>query len=195
MNHWQGQSVTFSTSGATEDRGYAVYKVVTYNPADPQPAETYFPTCANYVWAVLQEVGAKTTDDYGKVDPPNWPSDTPSPTDYQWGDKPRLTWTPGKSSIFSLSEVQPGDVLQFRNVTDDNEQHTTIVVANRGKGKLEVLEQNTNGRTFVTLDTLDFNDYKARPEAQGGVQAVWVYQPVFKPGYPDGIGAPGSAPQ
>src|SRR5262249_27438004 len=99
--HWQGQSVTFSTSGAALVNGITVYQVLTYSRGSG-PDGPSSPTCANHVWAPLQPVGAKTTDQYGKVDPPNWPGDTPSPTNYQWGDKALVTWIPGKSAVSDL---------------------------------------------------------------------------------------------
>jgi hypothetical protein len=145
--------------------------VVIYDKRDRPPDGAFFPACANFVWAALQFVGAKTTADFGKVDPPNSPPNTPSPTDYVWGDLV-LTYNPGTHNVSSLSAVQPGDVLQFRNVTSGNEQHTSIVATNPVNGQFQVLQQNYNYQTWVTEDSENFNLYSTG--------TVWVYRPVAK---------------
>jgi hypothetical protein len=165
-----GQSVTLDKNPG---------QVVIYNPSDPQPDNALFPSCANFVAAALQSVGAKTTADFGVVDPPGLPPNQPSPTNYVWGDLV-LTFRPKIDAVSSLSAVQPGDVLQFRHVADGFEQHTAIVVSNLGHGRLLVVQQNANGRTWVTsvappgvpADVHDFNTFT------GGT--VWVYRPVAK---------------
>ena len=128
------------------------------------------------MWAALLSVGAKTTGDFGVVDPPNWPANTPSPVDYVWGQLV-LTYHPGPGANAgaALANLQPGDVLQFRNVAVTGgqiTQHTAIVARNNGGGSLDVVEQNYNHQTFVTADTLDLS------AMTGGT--VWAYRPVPK---------------
>jgi hypothetical protein len=167
-----GQSVTLGTAGPD-----GKFPVVIYDKSAPPPKGAFFPACANFVWAALQTVGAKTTGDFGVVDPPGWPANTPSPTDYKWGDTPVLTFHPKSSPISDLSAVKPGDVLQFREVGTKFgpiHQHTAIVVANLGNGRLRVVQQNFAFQTWVTSDpTLDVHDFNTY---SGGT--VWVYRPV-----------------
>jgi hypothetical protein len=170
-----GNSVTFDSQTG---------QIVIYNHTKPAPANALYPACANFVWAALQSVGAKTTADFGVVDPPgSTSSNQPSATDYVWGDRV-MTFHPGSDDVSSLSAVKPGDVLQFRNVgiwdrgtlVGTITQHTAIVVANLGNGRLQVVQQNFNFQTWVTsdpnLDVHDFNTY--------GGGTVWVYRPVAK---------------
>jgi hypothetical protein len=162
-----GKSVTMSVTPDGKN-----LQVVIYDRGAIPPDGAFFPACANFVWADFLTIGAKTTADYGLVDPPNSPPNTPSPTDYRWGD-PVLTFRPGIDAVSSLIVVQPGDVFQYRNVTSDNEQHTALVAATLMNGQFQILQQNFNFQTWVTLDLEDFNPY-----TQG---TVWVWRPVAKP--------------
>jgi hypothetical protein len=155
-------------------------QIVIYNHNSPAPANALYPACANFVWAALQTVGAKTTADFGVVDPPgSQSSNQPSATNYVWGDLV-LTYHPKIDKVSSLSAVKPGDVLQFRDVGTSFgipiTQHTAIVVANPGNGRLRVVQQNFNGQTWVTSDpTMDVHNFNTY---SGGT--VWVYRPVAK---------------
>jgi hypothetical protein len=157
-----GKSVTFGRAG----------EVVIYDKGAIPPAGALFPACANFVWADFLTIGAKTTADFGVVDPPGLPPNKPSPTNYVWGDLV-LTFRPGIDSIFWLNLVQPGDVFQYRNVTSDDEQHTALVAMTTMNGTFMIYQQNFNNQTWVTFDPEDFNPYKSG--------TVWVYRPVAKP--------------
>jgi hypothetical protein len=153
-----GLSVTLGSPGADGKP-----TVVIYDPPGPAPAGALFPWSENFVWAALQTVGAKTAGDPGHA---------------VWGDR-LLTYKPGADNVASLSAVRPGDVLQFQDVGTPSGHivmHTAIVVANLGGGRLLVVQQNFNGRAWVssdpTQDVHDFNTYR------GGT--VWVYRPVAK---------------
>jgi hypothetical protein len=152
-----------------------------HNGKPPDKSDPEFPACANFVWAALEKIGAKTTADFNVVDPPGLPPDKPSMTDYKWGD-PVLTFHPKVSPISDLSAVQPGDVLQFRNPTPGIVQHSAIVLANLGNGRLLVAQQNFNLQTWVTADpTLDVHDFNTFTNKDG---TVWVYRPVASPAGP-----------
>src|SRR5512144_522518 len=92
--------------------------------------------CFDLVDQALQNAGAKTASDFGPVT---------KNADYVWG------------TAVSLADVQPGDVIQFRDYrydrtidtesatdTDFQERphHTAIVETVDGDGALTVLEQN-----------------------------------------------------
>ncbi len=92
--------------------------------------------CFDLVDQALRNAGAKTASDFGKVT---------HDADYIWG------------KAVSLSEVQPGDIIQFRNYQYDRTietdsgtstdmqnrpHHTAIVETVDGDGALTVLEQN-----------------------------------------------------
>jgi hypothetical protein len=153
-----GQSVTLGGPGADGKPA-----VVIYNPPGPAPAGALFPSSENFVWAALQTVGAKTAGNPGNP---------------VWGDRV-LTYRPGADSVSSLSVVRPGDVLQFQDVRTPSGpivMHTAIVVANLGSGRLLVVQQNFNGRAWVTSDpTQDMHDFNTY---SGGT--VWVYRPVAR---------------
>lgn len=123
--------------------------------------------CAHLVIAALNAAGAKTTIDYGSSGPEK---------DYVWG-------TP----VAKYNDAQPGDLLQFRDVRIKSEilvngqkrirtafisHHSSIVLKNLGKGKLQVLEQNVNGVKTVRVSDWNLADQ------QGG--KIWIYRPEKK---------------
>jgi hypothetical protein len=141
------------------------------------PGLTY--SCANFVAWVLHQTGAKSTENYGISGPnPN--------LNYVWGQLVVQHNASGPLSAFNA--VQPGDVIQFRNValtlktthpngswstrTVTMQQHTAIVAQNQGNGRFVVLEQNYNHQSFVTRDPLNLSGMTSG--------TVWVYRPVAK---------------
>lgn len=110
--------------------------------------------CYDLVNAALRAAGAKTAADFGEITPD---------ADYVWG-------TP-----VSLTDLRPGDVIQFRNydftrtvVTQtatetrteetggDRPHHTAIVERVGAGGEVSVLEQNAPEGSAVTRATLYF---------------------------------------
>jgi hypothetical protein len=177
-----GQSVTLPTTpnkycpdGCPFYNAPVIWTPSSHDPSvpNPKPAGALDPVCANFVWAALQGVGAKTFGDFNQHDST---TGQPSLIDYKWGDLV-LTYKPGKAKVSSLSAVEPGDVLQFRDVGTrfgPIVQHTAIVVRNLGNGRLLVVQQNFANQTWVTSDpTLDVHDFNTY---SGGT--VWVYRPV-----------------
>jgi hypothetical protein len=80
-------------------------------------------------------------------------------TDYVWSQLKALTvtGTGGNGSPRMLygqfAAVRHGDILQFNNAVIDGAksvQHSAIIEANLGSGLFRVLEQNNNGRHYVT---------------------------------------------
>jgi hypothetical protein len=135
-------------------------------------------TCADFAAAALHFAGANSTENYGVsgMDPS---------LDYVWGNL--VLQQQAGASPANFNQVQPGDILQFRNVastvsTSSNgststyswsfPQHTAIVYQNLGNGRLTLLEQNFNEQKFVTVDTIDLSGMTSG--------TVWVYQPVAK---------------
>jgi hypothetical protein len=169
---WQTQATIANT-----DRGLAAIQFGLSNLNQSVVVPGFAPTCANFVIEALAAAGAMSTVDFGVVDPPGQPSGQVSAVDYVWGNL-KLTYHPaGSSTVSALTNVQPGDVLQFRDVNQPAgilpiQQHTAIVYANLGGGKFLVLQQNFAGHAFVTLDVMDLSTMS------GGT--VWVYQPVPK---------------
>jgi hypothetical protein len=123
--------------------------------------------CAELVAEALDKIQAKP---FG-----TWP-DEPSTGDYVWGKK-IATLTKDSPTPTLL----PGTILQFRDVrvvtksgyatfTFKAEQHTLIVEKfNAETGEAYVLEQNSQGRTYVTRDTLNLKGIKAG--------TIWAYTP------------------
>jgi hypothetical protein len=76
----------------------------------------------------------------------------------------------------SFSDIRAGDILQYRDVVFSNgasaSHHTAIVEQNLGNGRLQVLEQNSAGRHFVTRGTIDMMQMTAG--------TIWDYHPVSK---------------
>jgi hypothetical protein len=110
--------------------------------------------CFTLVDGALRGAHAQSAADYGSVTPD---------ADYTWG------------TSVSLSDLQPGDVIQFRDytfhsvvvtdtgssvVTDDIEgerpHHTAIVQSVDGNGAVTVLEQNAPEGSAVTRNQLYF---------------------------------------
>src|SRR5262249_39192991 len=104
-----------TTSSASTDLGTAAIQFGLSNQGKPVTIGTLYPSCANFVIRALDAAGAKTTVDFGKVDPPGWPANTPSPVDYVWGTLVQ-TYYPAPGTASALNSVPPGDVLQFREV-------------------------------------------------------------------------------
>lgn len=107
-----------------------------------------------------------------------WP-DYPDEGDYVWG---RRTATLTAES--HTSQLKPGEVLQFRDVvivtkagnakfTFRAVHHTAVVESYEpGSGLVKILEQNSQGRAYVTRGIIDLN----------GLQTgtIWVYRPQPK---------------
>ena len=126
--------------------------------------------CTALAIKALESVGAKTTHDFGV---------TGIDKDYKWG-----------TEFKKLADVQPGDIVQFRDVvtvtksrkgttTRNYGHHTAIISRNLGKGKFRVYEQNSGGpdtsedeRKKVREDDLDLAG-----KTEG---TVWIYRPVKK---------------
>jgi hypothetical protein len=149
-------------------------------------------TCAEFVDVALRQAGAKSLSDFG-VDGPS------TSLDYIWGNL-TLEYNAG-DSLSQLDQVQPGDVIQLRDVANASgtvvprnaprnpasarsvgsplgpfsspiNQHTAIVEQNLGGGLFTVLEQSSGGHGYVTEDRIDF--------ANMTTGTIWVYQPVHK---------------
>lgn len=133
--------------------------------------------CAALATEALKEAGAKDRQ-----------KDSPNAGDYVWGelvltvefkkDKGKVEPT-GK-----LSEVKPGDVVQFRDTTwltrsgnvismTTATHHTAVVLSvDKGRSVIRTLHQNHNGKKVVQDGTLSLNDLRA-----GWIR---VYRPVAK---------------
>ena len=135
--------------------------------------------CYTLVNRALGAANAKTAKDHGPVSPD---------ADYVWG------------TSVALTEVQPGDVIQFRDytfkrvvVTDDDSgttteelegdrpHHTAIVQSVDGGGAVTVWEQNAPEGSAVTRTQLFFTSGKTTSgnrtttiRVQG---AFWFYRP------------------
>jgi hypothetical protein len=135
--------------------------------------------CFTLADQALGGAGAKSADDFGAVTPE---------TDYVWG------------TSVTLAEVQPGDIIQFRNYRYDREvetrtsreisvdedfqerpHHTAIVERVDGGGALTVLEQNSPDGSPVIRSQLFF----ANRETTSGNRTTkitvrgtfWFYRP------------------
>jgi hypothetical protein len=133
--------------------------------------------CGTLATEALKEAGAKGRQ-----------KDSPNEGDYVWGDliltvefkkdKGRVEPT-GK-----LSDVKPGDVVQFRDAqwvtrsgnvisTTSALHHTAVVLAvDKNRSTIRTLHQNHNGKKVVQEGAIPLNDLKA-----GWVR---VYRPVSK---------------
>jgi hypothetical protein len=129
--------------------------------------------CAVLADQALTISGAKTFWQFG-------PSGSNS--DYVWGT---LVLKAGTGAHVNWSQVQPGDIIQYRNVSVLTQthmgsgtfwsswsatHHTSVVAANLGGGRLQVYEQNVGGHQTVQADTVDFSHM-----TQG---TIWIYKPV-----------------
>jgi hypothetical protein len=103
--------------------------------------------------------------------------DFPDKGDYVWGESIACLETTGRGlkETGNLKDIQPGDVIQFRDVqmngkkpigrghyTKSFTHHTAVVseVENRGR-IVKVYHQNTGGRKFVVEHSLNLDDLKA----------------------------------
>ncbi len=123
--------------------------------------------CADLIAKALDAINAKP---YG-----TW-ADSPSAGDYVWG-KRVATFTRDDET----PKLTPGTILQMRDVklvtksgyatfTFTAQQHTLIIESfNAETGEAKVIEQNSQGRTYVTRDTLNFKGIKSG--------TIWAYSP------------------
>jgi hypothetical protein len=136
--------------------------------------------CFTLADRALSTAGARSASDYGEV--------TPN-TDYVWG------------TVVSLSDLQPGDVVQMRDYRYDREvvvdnpdgsgsnnedfqerpHHTVIVESVEGNGAATVLEQNAPRGSAVRRTTLYFSNSTTTSghrtttvRVQG---TLWFYRP------------------
>lgn len=136
--------------------------------------------CFTLADRALRHAGARSAADYGEIVPD---------ADYVWG------------AAINLSELRPGDVIQFRNyrydrtvdtenpdgsgstTTDHQERphHTAIVERVDGSGAITVLEQNapegapvTRNRLFFTSGTTTSGTQTTTISLQG---TWWFYRP------------------
>ena len=115
--------------------------------------------CAGLAFQALKAAGAKTR---------NGP-DAPQERDYVWGKqvyKMEAT-ADGIKETGKIADVQPGDIIQFRDVNFGGSggfaHHTAIVaeVASAEQAKFEVYQQNAGGKRFCFKTTLHkFKDMK-----------------------------------
>ncbi len=133
--------------------------------------------CGTLAAEALKEVGAKSRQ-----------KDNPNAGDYVWGDLVlTVEFKKDKGKVEStgkLSEVKPGDVVQFRDTTwvtrsgnvistSTATHHTAVVLAvDKNRSVIRTLHQNHNGKKVVQEGTLSLNDLKA-----GWIR---VYRPVAK---------------
>jgi len=131
--------------------------------------------CAALATEAFKEVGAKSRQ-----------KDNPNAGDYVWGDlvlTVEFKKDKGKAeSTGKLSDVKPGDVVQFRDTTwvtrngnvistTTATHHTAVVLTvDKGRSVIRTLHQNHNGKKVVQEGTLSLNDLKA-----GWIR---VYRPV-----------------
>jgi len=136
--------------------------------------------CFSLADGALRNAGARTAEDYGTVAPD---------LDYVWG------------SSVSLADLQPGDVVQFRDYRFDREvetrnadgsftttsdvqerpHHTAIVERVDGGGAVTVLEQNSPDGSPVTRSQLFFSGGTRRSGNRTTTITVqgrfWFYRP------------------
>ena len=131
--------------------------------------------CFSLVDGALRNAGAKTAADFGSVAPD---------LDYVWG------------ASVSLSDVRPGDIIQFRDYrydrtidtatrtdTDFQERphHTAIVERVDGQGAIMVLEQNAPEGSAVRRSQLFFANVGSSSGGRTTTISVqgrfWFYRP------------------
>jgi hypothetical protein len=134
--------------------------------------------CAHLAGAAFKEAGAKPHREF---------PDKPNEGDYVWGELVfGMEFKNGKGSIEgSPTKIRPGDVVQYRDAkfagrrptggtySSSAAHHTAVVSGVSPDGKvITILQQNTNGKRFVTEDVQVLTD----------MQAGWmkVYRPVAK---------------
>src|SRR5438132_5925422 len=103
--------------------------------------------CAGLATQALKAVGARTRGG----------PDSPSKGDYVWGRQVYLLEaTPdGLKEQGKLSDIRPGDIMQYRNVKLGEKggfgHHTAVVAEVDEQGKrIKLYQQNAGGRRFVT---------------------------------------------
>jgi hypothetical protein len=132
--------------------------------------------CFDLVDKALRHAGAKSAADFGRIT---------DDANYKWGKQ------------VSLSQLQPGDVIQFRNYRFDRKitradgswntdfngrpHHTAIVASVDGDGAVTVLEQNAPKGGPVQKTQLFFSDSN---KSSGGTKTTitvkghfWFYRP------------------
>ena len=131
--------------------------------------------CFALVDQALRNAGAKSAADFGTVTPD---------ADYVWGSR------------INLSDVQPGDIIQFRNYrydrtidtatrtdTDFQERphHTAIVESMGANGAITVLEQNVPNGSPVQRSQLFFSNVNTTSGGRTTTVTVqgrfWFYRP------------------
>jgi hypothetical protein len=135
--------------------------------------------CFDLADQALRGAKAKSASDYGKIS---------RNADYTWG------------TSVTLSDLQPGDVIQFRNyvyvstvvtktdketTTDevdvDRPHHTAIVESVGDNGAVTVLEQNAPDGSPVTRTVLYFKDFETTTGKKTTTIKVkgkfWFYRP------------------
>jgi len=101
-------------------------------------------------------------------------ADNPNPQDFVWGDLILLVDSasqPSKIKTGKLSDIRPGDIIQFRDaifehhtgknhrVTQHMHHHTAIVESAQGS-MIHLLQQNSSGRLFVTEGNINLFELK-----------------------------------
>jgi hypothetical protein len=135
--------------------------------------------CFTLADRALRGAGARSAGDYGRVTPD---------ADYTWGDS------------VNLSELRPGDVIQFRDYsyertvvtrdangttteerTEERPHHTAIVQSVEGDGAVTVWEQNSPVGSAVRRTQLFFaNTTTARGDRTTTIRVhgtFWFYRP------------------
>jgi len=124
--------------------------------------------CAEFADEALRASKAKA---YG-----TW-EDSPHAGDYVWGRK-LATVTPTNFNA-EPNQFQPGDIIQIRDakfvekagtmtMTYTASQHTAIIEQVQAGTAVTILEQNSNGKRYVTRKTIRLNTLKAG--------TIWVYR-------------------
>jgi len=126
--------------------------------------------CAELISQGLDAIQAKPFGTY---------PDFPSEGDYVWGKKvatitksePIPTLAPGM--ILQMRDVKVVTKSGFATFTFNASQHTLIIEKfNVETGELSILEQNSQGRSYVTRDTLNLKGIKSG--------TIWAYTPQPK---------------
>jgi hypothetical protein len=138
--------------------------------------------CYTFADRALRQAEARSARDYGDITPD---------ADYVWG------------TSVTLGELQPGDIIQFRNysyerqiVTErsdetvtrdeagDRPHHTAIVQSVDGNGAVTVWEQNapdgspvTRAQLFFTSGTFTHGNERTTIRVHG---TFWFYRPVAR---------------
>jgi hypothetical protein len=150
--------------------------------------------CSTLAQKAVADAGGKPFDSLGPTGPD---------ADYVWGER-ITTLTPSAGSV---DDIQPGDIIQFRNVkltktvethhpdgssstmsnTQDMTHHTAIVRSLHGE-QIEVLQQNVMGNRTVQVGTIWADSYtdpqQVLPDGTKVLTTytfnggtMWVYRP------------------